>query len=119
MKGSALTAAVIEELGAAFMGALRDAGPALAAADFDGVEQQVQALARRVMGRVVEAALAERAATLPAEAPCCAHCGQPQRLVGKTRTRELHGLVGDYVLRRAYYYCDHCKQGQAPFDVQV
>ena len=48
----------------------------------------------------MEAALAERAATLPAEAPCCAHCGQPQRLVGKTRTRELHGLVGDYVLRR-------------------
>src|SRR5713226_6374372 len=68
MERSALSAVVIEELGELFMGALREVGPTLGTADFDGVEQQVQALGRRVLGRVVEAAVAERAATLPAVA---------------------------------------------------
>jgi hypothetical protein len=116
---SVVAAAVIEELGGLFMGALQEAGEALATADFAGVEQQVQALGRRVLGRVVEAALAERAATRPAEAPRCAGCGQAQRLVDKARARQLQGLVGDYVLRRAYYHCAGCAQGQAPFDAQV
>jgi hypothetical protein len=119
MERSAWAAEVIEDLGAVFMGALREVGPALLTADVDGVEQQVQALGRRVLGRVVEAALAERAATVPDAAPCCARCLQPQRLVDRARVRHLHGLVGDYVLERAYYYCGGCGQGEAPFDRQV
>jgi hypothetical protein len=119
MERSALAAAVIEELGTLFMDALQAAGPALAEADFDGVERQVQALGRVVFGRVVEQALATRAATVPAEAPRCRGCGQPQRLVDKGRVRHLQGLVGDYTLRRAYYHCAACQQGQAPFDAQV
>jgi hypothetical protein len=35
------------------------------------------------------------------------------------RSRRLHGLVGDYTLRRAYYHCASCGQGQAPLDVQL
>ncbi|GAC1406762.1 MAG: hypothetical protein NVSMB65_21540 [Chloroflexota bacterium] len=81
MERSALSAGVIEELGALFMGALRAAGPALATADCAGVEEQVQALGRQVFGRVVEQALAERAATVPAQAPPCAGCGRRQRLI--------------------------------------
>ncbi len=95
MERSALSAVVIEELGELFTGALRAVGPALLAADLDGVEQQVQALGRRVLGRVVEAAVAERAATVPDVAPCCARCVQPQRLIDPARVRHLHGLVGD------------------------
>src|SRR5579871_6615234 len=119
MERSAWAAVVIEDLGALFMEALRALGPALLHADCDGVEQQVQELGWQVLGRVVEAALAERAATLPATAPCCARCGQPQRLVDRARARHLQGVVGDFVVRRAYYYCAGCQHGEAPFDGQV
>jgi hypothetical protein len=119
MERRALSAVVIEELSDLFRGALHAVGPDLLAADLDSVEQQVQALGRRVLGRVVEAAVAERAATVPDMAPCCARCGQPQRLIDPARVRHLHGVVGDYVLARAYYYCRGCRQGEAPFDRQV
>lgn len=92
MGHSAWSTAVIEELGDLFMGALRAAGPALATADCAGVEQQGQALGRRVVGRVVEQALAKRAATVPTEAPRCGGCGQRQRLVDRARARHLPGL---------------------------
>jgi hypothetical protein len=119
MERSALAEAVIAEVGTLFMDAVRTAGPVLASADLEGVERQLQAVGRQVLGRLVEEVLAARAAAVPDEAPRCSRCGRPQRLVDRARVRQLQGLVGDYTVRRAYYHCAACHHGQAPFDAQV
>ena len=42
----------------------------------------------------------------------CVACGGV--LKRRERPRELVGLVGDYTLRRAYYWCAVCMRGEAP-----
>jgi len=44
----------------------------------------------------------------------CVACGGV--LKRRERPRELVGLVGDYTLRRAYYWCAVCMRGEAPLD---
>src|SRR4051794_40193828 len=48
-----LSEAIVRELGELFVGELRRVGPELVAADLDGIEQRLQAVGRRVLGRVV------------------------------------------------------------------
>jgi hypothetical protein len=114
MDRASLSDAIVEELGAVFVQALRAAGPGLVAADLDGIEQQLQALSRAVLGPVVEQTVAAIAAAQPAEPPRCAQCQQPLRLVEAARARHLQGLVGEYTLRRPYWHCPPCQQGAAP-----
>jgi len=113
-----LSAAMIQDLGQVFAQALGEAAPTLATADLDGIERWLQAVGRRVLGQVVEQALAARAA-LPRERPPCPACGGRLRLVEQARRRDLQGLVGDYTLRRSTYSCYGCGQGHAPLDVEV
>src|SRR3954454_20785434 len=62
-----LSDAIVEELGAGFVRALRTAWPTLVGTDLDGMEQQLQLLGRRVLGPVVEHTVAALAAApLPA-----------------------------------------------------
>ncbi|HEX2187130.1 MAG TPA: ISKra4 family transposase [Chloroflexota bacterium] len=111
-----LSEAIVQDLGAHFVQALRHAGPTLVAADLDGMEQQIQELGRRVLGRVVEQAVATAAAAQPLSPPTCAQCTRPMRLVEPERERHLQGLVGDYRLVRPYWHCAPCHQGCAPLD---
>jgi hypothetical protein len=111
-----LSAAIVEEMGDLFVTALREIAPRLAAADLDGIEQQLQDLGRRVFGDVVEHTVAAIAAAQPPARPLCPQCGQPMRLVDAARPRQLQGLVGDYRLVRAYYVCPPCHHGLAPLD---
>jgi hypothetical protein len=114
-----LPATIIDELGEMFTTALAQAGPTLLTADLDGVEQTLQDVSRRVLGRVVEAVVHARAGHAPWEVPLCPACRQPLRLVDPQRERRLQGLVGDYTLRRAYFSCGRCHTGQAPLDAQL
>ena len=82
-----LSDAIVEELGAEFVRALRTAWPTLVNTDLDGMEQQLQALSRRVLGPVVEHTVAALAAAPLPVAPSCPRCEQPLRLVEPARAR--------------------------------
>ncbi|MCA1597426.1 MAG: ISKra4 family transposase [Chloroflexi bacterium] len=113
-----LSAAIIADAGETVMTLLREALPDLLSADLASLERHLQGLGRLLWGQVVEAIIGVRAQDEHA-APSCASCGQPMRRVEAARPRQLQGLVGDYTLRRAYYHCAPCGQGQAPLDAQL
>lgn len=119
MDRAGLSEAMIAELGTIFVGELRRAGPALVRSDLDGIEQQLQDLGRRVLGRVVEQVVAAIAAAEPSVPPACAGCQGMMRPVEAARKRELQGLVGDYTVYRAYFCCDGCHVGAAPLDARL
>lgn len=119
MDRAALSEAMIAELGDVFVGELRRAGSALVTSDLDGIEQRLQDLSRRVLGRVVEQTIAVIAAAEPSGRAVCGGCQQPMRPVDPARKRDLQGLVGDYSLRRAYFVCDGCHAGAAPLDERL
>jgi hypothetical protein len=119
MDRAELSEAIEEELSEVFVMGLRRAGPELMAADLDGIEQQLQAMSRRVMGRVVEAVVTATGAGQPSEQPACGTCRGKMRLVDRARPRALQGLVGDYRVRRAYVVCDRCGHGCAPLDERL
>ncbi len=109
----------IQELGALFEAALREAATALSVADLAGLERRLQVMGRQVLGQVVERVLAVRAAQEGMERTPCAHCGGAMRRVDQARERHIQGVVGDYTLRRAYDLCDACHCGQAPLDARL
>jgi hypothetical protein len=115
-----LSETIVHELGALFAAEVRAAGPALLAADLDGMEQRVQQLSRRVCGALLERVVAGRAAA-PAARPPCPACGGLLRLVERERGRHLQGLTGDMTLHRPTYVCTRtaCGQGYAPLDDQL
>jgi hypothetical protein len=114
-----LSEAIVEELSELFASELRRVGSGLVAADLDGIEQGLQDVSRRVLGRVVEAVVTTIGAESAGERPACGTCQRPMRLVDPARPRALQGLVGDYRLRRAYWVCDRCRHGVAPVDVRL
>lgn len=116
MDRASLPDSIVEDLGAYFVSSLRQAGPALLMADLDGIEQHLQDLSRRVLGRVVEHTVAAVAAAQPLVPPACPQCAQPMRLVDRARERHLQGLVGEYTVVRPYWHCPPCHQGAAPLD---
>src|SRR5437588_2881177 len=102
MDRSELSEAIIHDLSTLFEAEVRAAGPALLAADLDGMEQRVQQLSRRVCGALLERVLTVRA-EVPAARPPCPVCGGLWRLVEQARGRHLQGLTGDMTLRRPTY----------------
>lgn len=114
-----LSEAMIAELGDVFVGELRRVGPALVSSDLDGIEQQLQDLSRRVLGRVVEQTVVAIAAAAPSGRPTCAGCQRVMRPVDPARKRQLQGLVGDYTVYRAYFVCAGCHTGAAPLDARL
>src|SRR5581483_10592895 len=109
-----LSASIIREIGALFLAELGRIGPELLASDFDGIEQRLQDLGRRVMGKVVEGVVGTLAEEPLAEPPPCPTCSRPMRLVDAARSRHLQGLVGDYTFTRPSYACPTCHHGFSP-----
>jgi len=114
-----LSASIIREIGELFMAGLSQVGPELMESDFDGIEQRLQDLGRRVMGEVVEGVVRIRAAEPLGEPPPCPTCQRPMHLVDEARARSLQGLVGDYTFTRPYYDCAACHHGLAPLDERL
>jgi hypothetical protein len=114
-----LSPSIIQEMGELFVDELNQVAPELVRADLDGIEQSLQGVGRRVFGRVVQETIAAIEAGREKGAPSCPHCHRPMRLVDEARPRSLQGLVGDYQLVRAYFYCDRCSESCTPLDEQL
>lgn len=119
MDRKSLSEAMVQEMAELFAAELTRAAPGLVSADLDGMEQRLQALGRRVFGRVVEHTVAVIAAAEPTAPPVCADCQRPMRLVDAARPRALQGVVGEYIVRRAYFVCAGCGHGEAPLDARL
>ena len=87
------------------------------ALDMDAIEVAVRQELRRVGGRMVEGALAERVLACEEEPPRCPHCGC--RMEREQRQRCLVGLVGLYAWTRGYYRCRHCQTYVIPADIAL
>jgi hypothetical protein len=81
------------------MAALSAALPRVLTSDLAAMEQQVRAVSRRVFGSVLARVRAGQAAGRARGV--CPGCGGSLHRVAPERARQLHGLVGDYTLRRA------------------
>ena len=114
-----LSEVIIDELGQFFVTVLKDNAATLVGSDFDGIEQCLQEVGRRVLGPVVERTVAAIAAAPEQEPPFCPVCQHPMRFVDADRLRTLQGLVGDYRITRAYFFCDDCRRGAAPLDERL
>jgi len=96
--------------------ALETVAPELLTADLATLEQRVQQVGCVILGGLIERGAAGQAPALPRPARCAACHGALKR---RERPRPLVGLVGDYLLRRAYYWCAACKRGEAPLDAAL
>jgi Uncharacterised protein family (UPF0236) len=108
-----LSSAIIQEMQAVVAEALEDVVPEMLTADLATLEQRVQQVGRGILGRLIERVATRQAQTVPRPVRCAACGGKLKR---QERTRHLVGLVGDYALRRDYYWCAACRQGEAPLD---
>ena len=119
MDRAELSDAIIDDLGQLFVRVLKQHAATLVASDFDGIEQCLQEVGRRVFGPVVERTVAAIAAASGEERLMGPVCHQRMRLVDAQRPRDLPGLVGDYTITRAYFVCDGCHRGAAPLDERL
>jgi ribosomal protein L34E len=119
MDRSNLSTTIICDVGELMMQELTRIGPELLASDFDEIEQRLQDLGRRVMGKVVERIVVTLAAQPIATPPRCPTCQHSMRLVDSARPRHLQGLVGDDALARPYFGCAACHRGLAPLDERL
>jgi hypothetical protein len=103
-----LSSAIIQEMQAVVGEALEAVVPEMLTADLATLEQRVQQVGRVILGQLIERVARGHAQLLPRPV-CCASCGG--KLKRRERPRPLVGLVGDYALQRAYYWCAACKQG--------
>jgi len=111
-----LSSAIIQEMQGVVGEALEAVVPELLTADLATLEQRVQQVGRVILGQLIERVAAGHAQGLPRPARCPACQGALKR---RERARSLVGLVGDYTLCRAYYWCAACKQGAAPLDTAL
>jgi len=116
MDRTELSSAIIQEMQGVMGEALETVVPELLMADLATLEQRVQQVGRMLLGGLVERVAAGQAQGLPRPARCLACHGTLKR---RERPRPLVGLVGDYTLRRPYYWCAACKRGAAPLDAAL
>ena len=116
MDRTELSSAIIQEMQALVGEALAAVVPDLLTADLATVEQRVQQVGRVLLGGLVERVAAGQGQRLPRPARCPSCHGALKR---RERPRPLVGLVGDYTLRRPYYWCAACKRGTAPLDAAL
>lgn len=119
MDRAELSEAIIDDLGQLFVRVLKQHVARLVASDFDGIEQCLQEVGRQVFGPVVERTVAAIAVAQGEEGSTCPICHRQMRLVEANRPRDLQGLVGDYTITRAYFFCDDCHCGATPLDERL
>jgi Uncharacterised protein family (UPF0236) len=118
MDSRVLSADTIQELGEQFVAMLRQVAIDLAERDLAAGERCLQAAVRPLLGQVMTAVVAARAATVRVR-PRCPTCQGRLQVVDAQRPRVVQGLVGDYTVRRAYYRCADCRRGTAPLDATL
>lgn len=77
------------------------------------IEDEVLKLRQQFAEKLAEAA-ADRQATADPLTVTCPQCGRPMHQKKKRQRRRVESRVGGVALKRAYYYCDHCRVGLFP-----
>jgi len=116
MDRTELSSAIIQEMQVLVGEALEAVVPEVLTADLATLEQCVQQVGRVILGGLMERVAAAHDHLLPRPARCPGCHGALKR---RERPRDLVGLVGDYTLRRAYYWCAACTRGAAPLDAAL
>jgi hypothetical protein len=119
MDATRLPARVVARAQEALAAVLEQEAALLLSGDLHSIEGRLQQALRQVGGRVVNEVLATRVERLGAGAVACEQCGRSVRLVAMDRVRHLQGLVGEYTVRRPYYYCDRCHVPVVPLDAAL
>lgn len=111
-----LSSAIIQEMRDVMGEALEAVVPEVLTADLATLERRIQQVGRVILSQLIERVAAGHAQVLPRPARCTTCGGALKR---RERPRPLVGLVGDYTLRRAYYWCAACQRGEAPLDAAL
>ena len=82
--------------------------------DFEAIETSVKSSAMNLAASILERFLNQDVSDYPSNHVSCS-CGALARYRGH-HLRRLTTAVGDIEYRRAYYYCDSCRQGWFPRD---
>ncbi len=114
MDRTELSSAIRQEMQVLVGEALEAVAPEMLTANLATLEQRVQQVGRVILGGLIERVATAQAPGLPRPARCPACHGALKR-----RERPLVGLVGDYTLRRPYYWCAACTRGAAPLDTAL
>jgi hypothetical protein len=77
------------------------------------IEAEVLKLRQQFAEKLAEAAVDVQATTDPLTVKC-PQCGRSMHQKKKRHRRRVESRVGGVALKRAYYYCDHCRVGLFP-----
>jgi hypothetical protein len=77
------------------------------------IEDEVLKLRGQFAEKLAEAAVEVQATAEPLTVKC-PQCGRPMHQKKKRQRRRVESRVGGVALKRAYYYCDHCRVGLFP-----
>ena len=77
------------------------------------IEDEVLQLRQQFAEKLAEAAVDQQAAVAPVTVSCPT-CGRPMHQKKKRQRRTVTSRAGLVALKRAYYYCDHCRRGLFP-----
>lgn len=83
------------------------------APDLTAIEDEVLKLRQQFAEKLAEAAVDRQAAAEPLTV-VCPQCGRAMHQKKKRQGRRVQSRVGGVPLKRAYYYCDHCRVGLFP-----
>ena len=74
------------------------------------IEQTVLSLRRKLSERMAEVVINEQESAQPLPGPMCPHCQREMHYKGE-KASQVESRIGSLDLKRAYYYCEHCRQG--------
>jgi hypothetical protein len=77
------------------------------------IEDEVLKLRQQFAEKLAAAAVDRQATTDPLTV-ACPQCGRPMHQKKKRQRRRVESRIGGVALKRAYYYCDHCRVGLFP-----
>ncbi len=83
------------------------------APDLTAIEDQVLKLRQQFGERLAAAAVDQQPTAAPLTVRC-PQCSRPMHPKKKRQRRRVESRVGGVSLKRAYYYCDHCRVGLFP-----
>jgi hypothetical protein len=77
------------------------------------IEDEVLKLRQQFAEKLAEAAVDVQATADPLMVKC-PQCGRAMHQKKKRQRRRVESRIGGVALKRAYYYCDHCRVGLFP-----
>lgn len=81
--------------------------------DLTAIEDQVLKMRQQFSAKLAEAAVDQQPTAQPLTVRC-PQCGRRMHPKEKWQRRRVESRVGEVPLKRAYYYCDHCRVGLFP-----